>query len=74
MCEVCKEDTEGLVHALWGCVSVKEVWQEGEHFKAFISERFANFADHFVSILIATITILNSNNTEKIFSIPVPKK
>ena len=52
LCERCCCENEDILHALWGCQGVKEIWWEMVQCRTFLSDRFASFRDLFQGILL----------------------
>ena len=50
-CDLCRDQPEDAIHALWDCYGVKEIWWKEEVCKPFLIERFVNFQDLFLGIL-----------------------
>lgn len=49
-CDLCPDQPEDVIHALWDCYGVKEIWWKGDACKPFLSERFVYFQDLFLGI------------------------
>lgn len=43
----CHCENEDTIHALWGCISLQEIWWEEQTCKIHLHENFANFRDLF---------------------------
>ena len=49
--DLCHDKPEDVLHALWDCYLVKEIWWQEDLCKPHITERFVSFQDLLLGIL-----------------------